>query len=335
MSATKKRKLSFAPIERPQKRQGTDFALDTPTMKSVDPVRGEKFRRQLGKLAAGRRTEVLLSTTLPVRYSTNSKKSPKNLNKPGSEEVRASYTLSTHASSKNETTWTQGWMLPAVDTKWRDVLPEDLSLRQATRTGRVIKSIMGQDVKPFDFRNMTKKDDVHSAMSPYITPATLSFVEDVTGTLATSTAHTGSAIRASYLASKLMMKNEGLGKVEGFRDAVMGNVTQLNADGAVTLARTIKNERAKSGSNTSAAADDYAQKIAAVHDFADGQVRKRFDSKHTTYTSIMSDASQKKNQRKRAVREQLGEWWADADRSNAKASHTEYRRYKYTRYGIG
>jgi hypothetical protein len=240
--------------------------------------------------------------------------------------VSTSYTRVTHASTTDSTEWHQGMMIPSTGTEWNSILPENLTSGEARRTNRVIKSIMGNEIKSFNYSQTSRKDDVKDAIRLSVTPATLSFVEDVTGKTAASTEHTGSAVRAAYLAGKLQMKNEKTETVEGFRDALMSTVTQLKSGGAVALARTIKQERATSGDDSSATADNYAASIANVHNALDHQISERFKQKHATYMNIKGERDE--------VRKQLGDWWAKRDRSDPDSAAERYRINKYKKHGI-
>lgn len=320
----KKSSTDFAPLPGPQPHSGAQFSLDVTPMQSLAPVRGQTFRNQLSDLANGHRTGVLMSTTVPVRYSNPSRTA---LSKSADFGVNTAYTRVTHASTTDHTEWTQGMMMPANGTEWASILPQDLTMDKASGTNRVIKSIMGHTTKPIDFPGITTKPGVNVMMKPLVTPATLSFVEDVTGELATATKHTGSAVRASYLYGKLKMKNDGATTMTGFRDAVMGTVSQLNSGGAVALARKISNERTSSlDGKTSATATNYASDISAIHNHLDHEIGRRFDDKHAKYMAIKGDPVK--------VRKELGKWWAAADRSDKASSLTNYGNNKYAKHGI-
>lgn len=315
------------PSAGPRAHDSEVFATGKDPMRDMAPVSGAPFRAQLADLAAGRREAVMLQTSLPVHYAATRAR-PTDLSKSMDLPISYAYTRKVHASTRSGTEWTQGWMEPATGTEWAQMLPEKLSMEGATDTLRAVKAIMGHDVKPKRLPGITTKATANVMAKPAIRPAVTSFVEDVTGELAGTTRHTGSAIRAAYLRAKLQMKNEGKTEAPGFRKHVMDTFSQLKSGGAADLARTIHGELTAGPASATAAA--YAASARTEHDLLYDTIHARFATKHKDYLAMQAKGASSAD-----IGTRLGDWWAAADRSDAGTARGQYVTHKYGKHGIG
>ncbi len=360
--------LSGEPVK---KRPATALTMSDVALPSRAPVRtivplsGVPFRQALAKADAEGHGTVLLGANLPVHYRSEGR--DKSLSVP----IGAKYHPKEQVRGSEQELWTQGMMEGyGRSTVWADMLPKTLDLGSAQHYGRAIKSVMGGTVKSSDLGALVAPNTklvkprtggsrvdklTPSAKQAYnetaalglahrfIAPAITSFVEDLTGASATNTAYTGSAVRASFLHAKLLLKEDPRRTdsplLTNFNEHVRKQLPQLNKDGASALA-DIVSEEVHAGRNDTAEA--YQKSTLNIHHELDGAIdrtferkRERVERKWEKYESRSMDIGDMQAR----IARKAGRWWSDAVVQSGKLEHpdtaVEYADRKRSRYGIG
>lgn len=371
-NAGKKRKAD-AGIQSPPptpKRSATSLSLgdvalpNQSPLRKTTPLKGVPFREALEEVGGKGHGTVQLGASFPAIYKNEGK--AKSLSVP----INAVYQPKEQVRTTVSEAWTQGMMTGyGHSTVWAEILPKKMDVQSAQTYGRAIKSVMGNTVKDTnlgDFvapqtrqakRNGTvrtvkltpsEKDrfnqsQASSAAHSFIGPAVTSFVEDLTGASAANTAYTGSAVRASFLRAKLLLKADPTRTdsplVTKFDKHVREKLPQLNKDGAADLADAVSREFHK---GTHGTADDYQKGVLRLHQDLDKTIDKTFtrkrkmvEAKWEKYGNQSLDVPTKKAR----IEQKAGKWWSEAVAQPNKLSHVdtpvEYADRKRSRYGVG